>query len=84
MSKVVNVRALLTGQVAENTILMYEESWKKYIRFAACPIKAMDAATLVGFRQHLIVEGGLQRLNRQQPYQGRQTHRQGIARQQAD
>lgn len=58
MSNIVNVRALLTGQVAENTILMYEESWKKYMAFAGCPVKAMDAAMLVRFRQHLIVAGG--------------------------
>lgn len=58
MSKVVCVRALLSGQVAENTILLYAEGWNRYVEFAGTFVKAIDASTLVRFRQHMIAEKG--------------------------
>lgn len=48
------IRQLLTGIVAENTILAYAPCWDRYVIFAGCTTEPICAATLTRWRQHLV------------------------------
>lgn len=49
----VDVRKLLTGIVAENTIQGYQVSWRLYLEFAGNVEEALDAAMITRWRQEL-------------------------------
>ena len=55
MKKNLSVRGLLAGMMAENTILLYENAWRKYQAFAGC--NEIEAATLIEWRQFLVASG---------------------------
>lgn len=55
MKKSLNVRELLAGMMAENTILIYENAWAKYRAFAGS--SEIEANTLVEWRQYLVAQG---------------------------
>lgn len=49
----VDVRKMLTGIVAENTIISYERAWRVYLEFAGNTEAAFNGTTLVQWRQEL-------------------------------
>lgn len=49
----VDVRALLTGMIAENTIQSYVTAWNAYLKFAGSAEKALNGAMLTKWRQEL-------------------------------
>lgn len=50
-----NVRNLLAGMMAENTVLMYDNAWRKYTAFAGS--QEIEASTLAEWRQMLVAQG---------------------------
>lgn len=54
--KKINVRKLLMGLVAENTLTTYTNAWKQYYAFAKNLTKAMSSITLTKWRQHMVTE----------------------------